>query len=544
MARGLLGRIHGRTSNGKTSRPHTPLPHAVRRRLREHLDASLILRTAAEEIQRALLSTRASLWLTTGAGAPTLAAAVGPAPRPMPPAAVIQCARREVPVRDPRGRILAVPISAPRSGLLGVACVEGVRGDSSEEAVLEALADETGFALETANLYEQAVAQRDRSEAILARVGDAVVVTDVQGRILGWNPAAERTVGCRAEEARGGWCTDVLGLHVGQRRLDCSGRCGLLDERTRAGSELGVEVWRPAADGRRQPFLADVSAVTDAEGHIAEIVHSLRDVTQLKEADEAKTMFLATASHELRTPLTVIQGFGQTLLAMPDWDPERRREALEAMVRRTLELNKIVDRLLLSSSIEGGRAAVKLTDLDIEPILRERTEALAGATGRVIERHVDDDLPWIRGDRDAITVVVDHLLDNAVKYSPDGGSIVVRATADASWVVLTITDQGVGMDAEQAARCFDKFWQADSSDDRRFGGTGIGLFIVRSLVEAMDGAVSVSSVPERGSTFRISLHRAFASKPSQRGGPTPGAGERTVIREFMRQLGIPAREAP
>ena len=134
--------------------------------------------------------------------------------------------------------------------------------------------------------------------------------------------------------------------------------------------------------------------------------------------------------------------------------------------------------------------------------------------------------------------MVDHLLDNAIKYSPGGQPVEVEIHAAGDDVLLTVTDAGVGMDAEQAARCFDKFWQAESTDVRRFGGTGIGLYIVRSLVEAMHGDIAVSSALGAGTTFTVRLRRAFAEAPDR--GATPDK-EPSVIREFMRQIGVPMR---
>ena len=137
-----------------------------------------------------------------------------------------------------------------------------------------------------------------------------------------------------------------------------------------------------------------------------------------------------------------------------------------------------------------------------------------------------------------LTTVVDHLLDNAIKYSPGGEPIEVWVTALDHIVEIAVTDKGVGMDAEQAAHCFDRFWQAESTDVRRFGGTGIGLYIVQSLVDAMGGTVAVRSAPGAGSAFIVQLRRADAV-PRQTS--VRKDGEATSIREFMRQIGVPER---
>src|SRR5439155_27129438 len=154
--------------------------------------------------------------------------------------------------------------------------------------------------------------------------------------------------------------------------------------------------------------------------------------------------------------------------------PRRRPDSI---ARRAEELNRIVDRLLLSSRIEAGRVEVVLEPVSIEAILHERLHALATATGRIASCEIEPDLPRVSASEDAVTTVVDHLLENAVKSSPEGGLIEVSALAVEGWVEIRVRDHGVGMDRGQAKHCFDKFWQAESTAERRFGGTGIGLYI-------------------------------------------------------------------
>ena len=377
-----------------------------------------------------------------------------------------------------------------------------------------------------------------KADAILARVADSVVVTNGQGYILQCNPAAERLIGQAAEDALGLPCEDVLGLRVGDHPLDCSRACGLLVLSALAGTGEPNETWRLDVTGRKQPLLANAEAVIDDRGRTVEVVHSLRDITRLKEAEEAKTLFLATASHELKTPLTVIRGFADTLLAFDDFDPERRLAALQAIRLRSEELVRIVDRLLLSSRIEAGRVQVTVTRTALAPLLVERVRALEAATGRELHLDLDPAVPDVSGDGAALVTVVDHLLDNALKYSPGGEPVTVRCHRDGEAVRIDVEDGGIGMDAEQVARCFEKFWQAESTDVRRFGGTGIGLYIVRSLVEAMGGTITVCSTQGTGTTFSVHLADHRSAPPAR---DARDVGEATSIREFMRQIGVAER---
>ena len=375
---------------------------------------------------------------------------------------------------------------------------------------------------------------RQKAETILARVADGIVVTDGSGIVLETNPAGERLMGAEGPFVVGMPCIRALGLHDGERPLDCRQGCPLLHDGPAGEPGPGREVWREIADGRRQPLLASAFAVTDEQGGV-EVVHSLRDITRLKEADEAKTLFLATASHELKTPVTVIAGFAETILAYPNMPAERRAEAVEAIRRRATELSAIVDRLLLSSKIESGRVHVDVHPVDVRAVVIERANAFQDASGRHIVRLVADEGLVAMADPLALQTVVDHLLDNAVKYS-DGGPVVIRGRRREGAVELDVSDIGIGMDEEQARRCFDKFWQAESTDVRRFGGTGIGLYIVNSLVDAMGGTISLETAVGRGSTFTVTLPEMAAYEAA----PAPDA-DQPGIKDFMRQVGALSR---
>jgi PAS domain S-box-containing protein len=383
---------------------------------------------------------------------------------------------------------------------------------------------------------------QQKAETILARVADGIVVTDGAGTVLETNPAGERLIGRQGASAVGIPCARALALREGERLLDCRNGCPLLAGEAQGDVNQGREVWRQLPDGRRQPLLASAFAVTDEQGGV-EVVHSLRDITRLKEADEAKTLFLATASHELKTPVTVIAGFADTILRYPAMPEERRAEAVEAIHRRALELSSIVDRLLLSSKIEGGRVHVDVHPVDVRPLLGERANAVQDASGRHMILQIAAEPLVAQADPLALRTVVDHLLDNAAKYS-DGGPVVVGARREPGQVVFWVSDIGIGMDEDQARRCFDKFWQAESTDVRRFGGTGIGLYIVSSMVEAMGGRISVETAVGRGSTFTVSLPMVPPDQMTARAADVDddvADQDQSGIKDFMRQIGVLSR---
>ena len=479
------------------------------RRIRNHLDSERVLQAALEEVYSALEPAGASVWTGGGRGQPTLVRTVPEGSLVDAPRAVVACGRRWETVIESDGREMAVPAFAPRSGVVAILHLQGGPFGAAEIGFVEAVASEAAHAFEAARIFERAVAEKEKSEAVLARIGDGVIVTDANGHILDWNPAAARMVGWAEENPPSGLpCRTVLGLRLKDRELDCEKGCALLSLRATGEVESGrgLEVGRTHPNGRRQPLLADVEPIRGPEGGVAEVVHSFRDVSRLKEADEAKSLFLATASHELKTPLTVIMGFASTLVSAGDQlSPEVRDESLRAIERRAIELGTIVDGLLMASRIESGRVDLDMTEVDLEPLLRDRVAAAQARSGRGVVLSVGELLP-VSADPQAVSTVVDQLVDNALKYSPSGGTVSVAATSHGGEVEIAVSDEGMGMDAEQLDHCFDKFWQAESTDIRRFGGTGIGLYLVQSLTEAMGGTVRVESTPGVGTTFRVSLN--------------------------------------
>jgi signal transduction histidine kinase len=467
----------------------------------------------------------------------------------------------------PTALLLAIPLAGAatyqggvRDGLSVVALALLARWASSAAApvravdvVLEVTTGLVGLAVVLLLWWAGAIRRQDArlaqsladtSDTIMARSAEAIVVTDGAGTIVQANVAAQRVLATTdGGPLVGGGCADRLGLHeAGGRALDCRTGCALAHLCHAAGGDA-VEVWRHVGD-ERQPLLAATTEIRNPHGEV-ELLHSFRDITRLKQADEAKTMFLATASHELKTPLTVIRGFTQ-LLQRTATDPESAI-ALEAIETRSRELAAIVDRLLLSSRIESGHVELAIEPVDLSALLGERLPAFAEGIGCRIDARIAPELV-ADGSAEAITTVLEQLLDNAAKYSRRQGVVRVTAEALPDGVVIAVRDEGIGMTPDQAELCFGKFWQAESTDVRRFGGTGIGLYIVRSLVEAMGGSVAVSTALGAGSTFTVVLPSAVpAAAPTPRDAdappePRPTPGDRTAqpvtVDEFMTQLGI------
>src|SRR5437879_3133788 len=258
-----------------------------------------------------------------------------------------------------------------------------------------------------AELYEQALAVLGRSQAILEGVGDGIVITDGEGRVQMCNGAARQVVSCAGPKAVGRPCSEILRLRLNGKTLDCSNGCALLKE-LKGSVTRDVEVERTRRDGREQHLIVRASSVEGGLGDVTEVVHSFRDISELKRADEAKTMFLATASHELKTPLTVILGFTQAIRA--GWlEDDKKDEALQSIESRAKGLSRIVDRLLLTGRIESGRVQLNLDAVSLHASISERALALATVTERNFVLDVDEDVPDVIGDPEAIPTILDHI---------------------------------------------------------------------------------------------------------------------------------------
>lgn len=232
-----------------------------------------------------------------------------------------------------------------------------------------------------------------------------------------------------------------------------------------------------------------------------------RDVTRAQALEQMQNQLLATVSHELRTPLASIKGFATTLLRQDvRWDEASQREFLHIIEEESNRLEELIDNLLDMSQVEAGALRIHPEPLRLRRIVREAVEQAQRRT----EAHwfvvdLPEELPRVWADPRRIRQVLSNLLENAVKYSPDGGEISVRCEVDAENVMVSVADHGVGIPPPLRDRVFDPFFQVDGSSTRQSGGSGLGLAIVKGIVEAHHGAIWVEPMPERGSVFRFTL---------------------------------------
>ncbi len=400
---------------------------------------------------------------------------------------------------------LGAPILSPDGDLRGVLALYDRRRrvwKPDEIEALEAFANSATVALQNALLYQRVAQEKEKSEAIIASIADGIVVVDADGRIGMWNRATAAMTGVPARAALRKTLQDVLRLELG----DHDGSAFAALDGVVAGNAGGeIRLTR----GDREIWLQTRSAkLRDPVEDRVGTVYALRDVSEDRQLDQLKSDFVATVSHELRTPLTSIYGFAETLLrrdvTFPDDD---RRTFLGYIATESERLTRLVDGLLSVTRLEAGGVELTLDDIDVGDVLREivvRQSERAKDTHR-IDLQLPGDPLIAAADRDKLRQVVLNLVDNAIKYSPDGGTIDVSAKRQLDMVEIRVKDSGIGISVADQRNLFRKFFRADARMTRGIRGIGLGLYLTRGFVTAMGGRIRVESEPGEGSTFIVDL---------------------------------------
>lgn len=359
-------------------------------------------------------------------------------------------------------------------------------------------------ALIVVRLIRKLDAERIRRAAVLASIAEGVVTTDPNGNITSINPAMEDLGAWEQAQVIGLPYSDVYSFYDDRgRELPLEKR--VLGQAIETGERVashGFDLMLQARDGRRVPVAITAAPILDGDGELVGGVDIIRDVSSDREVDQMKSALISTVSHELRTPLTMIQGFSELLLA-GGIGPEKSAEALRQINSSAERLGRLIDDLLSVSRIESGRLAPRSSELDLSSLIAEVTAPFAEV--RTIETDIPRGLPGVIADRDMLVQVLTNLVSNAAKYSPESEPIEIAAIANGRSAEISITDRGIGMTEQEMSNLFEKFYRVDRPEVHKAGGTGLGLFITRSLVEMQGGQIWVSSSSGGGSTFSFSL---------------------------------------
>jgi two-component system, OmpR family, phosphate regulon sensor histidine kinase PhoR len=392
---------------------------------------------------------------------------------------------------------VAVPLVGAEGavhGVLSVYCRIPRTWREEEIEALAAFAGNASAALSSAELYQSVALEKERSVAILANIADGIVAVDRDGAVVLWNAAAERITGVPAEDALGRPPTEVL-----QRELE-SGADAPVGERLVSLRRGGEEVWLSLTE----------AVMRDPAGAIAGRIFAFRDISAERVVEEMKSEFVSNVSRELRSPLTSIYGFAETLLRDDVlFGEEERATFLSYIASEAGRLTAIVDRLLAVARLDSGDLQVQLSPTDVGAVVSEVVAAAKQSltlNGHELELELPPEPLTVDADHEKLRQIVMDLVENAVKYSPGGGTVRVGAQRRDDTVEVSVQDEGIGIPQAEQTRIFAKFYRAERAGrDLASGGTGLGLFIAKELLAAMRGRIWVSSRDGEGSTFSFSL---------------------------------------
>jgi PAS domain S-box-containing protein len=408
----------------------------------------------------------------------------------------------------PMRQVVALPleIGDEKIGYIFIFRTRGVAFSANDRQVLGAFADQAAIAVQNARLYQQVSAERERLNALIENSGDGVMMLSPYRIIQTWNKALANMTGISAQEAIGRPCYEVLNLKTPQGVSICYTSCPLLHPPE--DGRLYAEGRHQRADGISITLADNYSPQLNEEGQVTQIVANVRDMTRLREAEELKQTLLSLISHELKTPVSIIKGYAGTLAREDaDWDRRTLADGLAIIEEEADRLDRLITNLLDASRLQAGGLKLKLSYLNLADMARAEVEKLQATTAKhTLILDFPDDFPLILGDFERLREVLTNLIGNAIKYSPDGGQIVVGGEPGPyNTIRLYVRDRGIGIPPAEQERIFDRFQRVDNRLARQTPGTGLGLFLVKAVAQAHGGKVWVDSAPGQGSTFWVEL---------------------------------------
>jgi two-component system phosphate regulon sensor histidine kinase PhoR/two-component system sensor histidine kinase VicK len=363
----------------------------------------------------------------------------------------------------------------------------------------------------TLNILEDVEEEKIKTNALLAGIGEGVIATDSAMNVIFMNRAAEEALGWGFVGVVGKNLYDFLKMFDGKGRT--------IPEEVRpftialaTGKEIigamSKNYFYERRNGEKFPVSISITPIT-VEGKLIGAINVFRDITHEKDVDRAKTEFVSLASHQLRTPLSAINWYTEMLLAGDAGKiTDEQKQYLEEVYRSNKRMVDLVNSLLNVSRIDLGTFAIVPEPTDIsdvsKSILMELTPMIKNKKMN-IEENYDSKIPKINVDAKLIRVIFQNLLSNAVKYTPEGGKVIVSIAKDSKNVLIKIQDTGYGIPIKDQPRMFEKLFRADNVREKETDGTGLGMYIVKSILEQAGGKITFESEENKGTTFFVTI---------------------------------------
>lgn len=334
-----------------------------------------------------------------------------------------------------------------------------------------------------------------RHATVLGGMIEGVIAVDREQHVLFANVAAGRKFKFSPEDVEGKPLLEVVRSHelwkiveqALQTREHCQGEI-----QWKSDLQLTLEVHATPLPGQPCPG----------------VVLVLHDITDLKRLEGMRQQFVANVSHELKTPLSSIKAYTETLLSGALEDNRHARTFLSRIDVQADRLHDLILDMLSLARIESGQVTLDLADVPLAQVVENclhEYEARADAAEINLENQVDSQSLKVRADEEGLLQILGNLVDNAIKFTPAGGTITIRSHTEGDLAAIEVVDTGIGIAAEHHERLFERFYRVDKARSRELGGTGLGLSIVKHLCQAMGGSITVESAPKRGSIFRVQI---------------------------------------
>ncbi len=374
----------------------------------------------------------------------------------------------------------------------------------NDNQVLQTFADQAAIAVFNARLYSQVIIEKQRLDAIIDSAADGILILNPDHSIERVNDAFERIYGQTDDQLRGVQHDEVIQW---VKKPD-----GITLQIAESGGwpftrqeNLYVEGDLKRPEPPNVPVGITYAPLLAANGELRNIIVTVRDITHFRNADEMKATFISIVSHELKTPVALIKGYASTLRRDDArWDRSVIQDSLSVIEDEADHLTHMIEDLLDASRLQAGGMALNRTDFSIRDLAIRSAEKFQIQTRKhTIQATIPPDFPIILADENRISQVFNNLISNAIKYSPDG-TITISGKVTHESVIISITDQGPGIDPSDMPHIFDRFYRADKAA-RKTKGAGLGLYLARAIIEAHDGRIWVEPVNGRGASISFSL---------------------------------------
>lgn len=384
--------------------------------------------------------------------------------------------------------------------------------------LLRSFAEQAAIAVRNARLYQAVNQEKQRLDAIIQQSADGVMILDQRLNITVFNQALSRMTGRPSASVIGKQHDELFQWQQLKTEMD-------LSKALANGWPLPGAAHLYVEGDLQRPFVGDgqkgdgelislgitYAPLMDSDGRMTDIIANVRDLTRYREEETLQKTFISVVSHELKTPVSIIKGYASTLRRQDaNWSPEIIEDSLIVIEEEADNLNSLIDSLLEVSRLQAGTFTLEISDdLFLPEVAANVTRKFSSqAKNHRFILKFDEDFPLIVGDERRLTQVLNNLVSNAIKYSPDGGEIVIRGDVHVQHVTISVKDQGIGIPEHQQYRIFQKFSRLDNALSRKTEGTGLGLFLSKAIIEAHHGRIWFHKNPDGpGTTFTFSLPR-------------------------------------